>query len=756
MFRKNKKSIALMVTLMFVLSMILPMAAFASVKYTATVTGETAPNGEFNARVVIEISENSIKAQDNTLLIRFPANTRFADGGGVDVTDVVYDEGSGNEYTFGTEDSTTAVVQQYTLSTDNDPATNADKVRLIVDIDGAIVPSGHSGDFKVTFEAPGNSVFSNAAVTIATVGEGTVNITIDDVLNFSSSGIDAIEPIRLKEDRPGAFKAASDSVKFKLPQGFTWVIHGELDDEEAPEATTLVTNWGSDNFIEDEVFGLSDNERTLELRLGRTTEAAYLTLSNLGIAVDESIARKGDVAVTISGKSSTTPSTLVVGRYGDFEAKVTAFGDTPTLLAGRADEEIGKFVIEELLPDTLVVGRSITFALPENTRWSRTETVDEDGNVTETRYAFPQEDAPNSDRNGLYFDNARIVDSVERRIVRFNVTENSVRNPGKFVFEQGEIEIAPNFRGDLVLEVGGNAGVSGKIVVGKVVPPVYMSADSVPEVKIGLGAQEVSDLIITESMTEALMSKPGNRALRIYAPNGVSFASTPKFEVIEGDLVLEQDSVTTDWAQHGREHFVAINVKATSTTPSKIKVSNVKLNIDRTVPEGDLEIAIKSNNSATSEVSFPSSTVAKVAAAKVVTPAPGEMKRSAEFKVNETTYFVNGVEKTMDVAPYIKDGRTFLPVRYVAEALGIANQNIVWDGANSTVTLIQGATVVQVTIGSNVMTVNGAAITMDVAPEVVDPGRVMLPLRFIAERFGAVPGWDAATQTVTINMEIAD
>ena len=34
---------------------------------------------------------------------------------------------------------------------------------------------------------------------------------------------------------------------------------------------------------------------------------------------------------------------------------------------------------------------------------------------------------------------------------------------------------------------------------------------------------------------------------------------------------------------------------------------------------------------------------------------------------------------TMDVAPYIKDSRTFLPLRYVADALGVPDSNITFN-----------------------------------------------------------------------------
>ncbi|NLE90553.1 MAG: copper amine oxidase N-terminal domain-containing protein, partial [Dehalococcoidales bacterium] len=106
---------------------------------------------------------------------------------------------------------------------------------------------------------------------------------------------------------------------------------------------------------------------------------------------------------------------------------------------------------------------------------------------------------------------------------------------------------------------------------------------------------------------------------------------------------------------------------------------------------------------------------------------------------------------TMDVAPYIKDDRTYLPIRYVGYALGIADHNILWDDASKTATLIQGDKVVQVKIGSTTMMVNGVAIAMDVAPEITSD-RTMLPFRFIGQAFGADFAWDDATKTVTMTL----
>ena len=50
--------------------------------------------------------------------------------------------------------------------------------------------------------------------------------------------------------------------------------------------------------------------------------------------------------------------------------------------------------------------------------------------------------------------------------------------------------------------------------------------------------------------------------------------------------------------------------------------------------------------------------------ANCITPA--EAAATAEFKIGSTSSMY-GIAKVMDVAPYIKNDRTYMPMRYVGE-----------------------------------------------------------------------------------------
>ena len=122
----------------------------------------------------------------------------------------------------------------------------------------------------------------------------------------------------------------------------------------------------------------------------------------------------------------------------------------------------------------------------------------------------------------------------------------------------------------------------------------------------------------------------------------------------------------------------------------------------------------------------------------------------AVFTLGQIGYTLNDAEQTMDVAPYAKDGRTYLPVRYVAQSLGIKSSDILWK--NGTATFSSEDKVVSVTVGSLVMTVNGAEVQIDAAPEIVS-GRTMLPVKWIGMAFDAEVSWDATTRQVIVEQK---
>lgn len=109
----------------------------------------------------------------------------------------------------------------------------------------------------------------------------------------------------------------------------------------------------------------------------------------------------------------------------------------------------------------------------------------------------------------------------------------------------------------------------------------------------------------------------------------------------------------------------------------------------------------------------------------------------------------NGAEVMLDVPAQIVNGSTLVPLRAIFESLGAT---VDWDGATRTVTSVKGDTTVKLTIGSDVIYKNGTAKKLNTPAQSIG-GRTMVPVRAVAESFGAHVSWDGATKTVTIVYE---
>ena len=132
---------------------------------------------------------------------------------------------------------------------------------------------------------------------------------------------------------------------------------------------------------------------------------------------------------------------------------------------------------------------------------------------------------------------------------------------------------------------------------------------------------------------------------------------------------------------------------------------------------------------------------------KVVTYAPGaSTKTVVKMTIGKSVGYINNIEKALDAAPIIRESRTMLPVRFVAEAFGAT---VGWDGATSTATVKTADVEIKITIGAKEAVVNGKTVALD-APAFIENSRTYMPVRFVAENLGAAVAWDGVTSTATL------
>ena len=795
--RKSKRLIAILATVALIVTMFIPVAGPAVASGTSVSVLQT-PNVSDNAwqtlgtvKVEVEVGAlengNSVTATlpDDFLLYDVDENTGldFATSGSQSVY-TLFDDVDGSN-TLNTGDVThVRIVVPATYSGDvNDLFQNGamsllpavlDENELQITVqnytqsgnqnvffiyfDSVWVEDGFTGDVVATLEAPSSSGFPSGAAPIARVPGGEVALTVPSVDTMSSDS-DLQVLFRAKELTSGSFEIDSESMKVKLPNGFCF------ESQALPSGFTKV---GGSNYIAfkkiwggDIVWGTPEvNSSKDEITISVTTETAQAAYFEFAVTIavdDEDEAKTGDVVAKVRGETDFSASDLTIAKYGEAGAKIEADGTVPDVIAGQFNQDVADLKITENVSNSLNANKTVTIELPSCAKWTDVDTSgDSDSGADIEFVGFVGNDA---------------------RELKYKVTDTSTSDAAELTLEDFQIAVEPGFTGDIAVTVGGTEGLSGEVVIAHAKAAVEMTASSVPDVKIGLQNQAAGDLVIKENIAEAIKA---DKNLIIDLPDGVKFTSVPKVAV-DGDLDIDDDNVK----RQSEDNQLLIPVDGESSSPSTITISGIAYTVDRTVAEGDLVAKLKgeavmevndrdaieedfSDNESSSGFQldidgdgdtdftmdgasdgfFPTtSSAAKVANATCATPAPDEQKATVVFKINDTSFTVNGVAQTMDVAPYLKDGRTFLPVRYVALACGVSADNILF--SNGKVTLIKGDKVVQMTIGSKTMLINGAAIDMDVAAEISN-GRTMLPFRFIAQALGASVTFDDAAQTVTM------
>ncbi|MEX2461116.1 MAG: alkaline phosphatase family protein [Paenibacillaceae bacterium] len=114
---------------------------------------------------------------------------------------------------------------------------------------------------------------------------------------------------------------------------------------------------------------------------------------------------------------------------------------------------------------------------------------------------------------------------------------------------------------------------------------------------------------------------------------------------------------------------------------------------------------------------------------------------------NPVQIIMNGAAMNTSIPPQIIKGRTYVPLRAIAEGLG---SKVTWDPEQMKVTVEKANKLIAFTIGNPEVTVNSQQATIETAPYIVE-GSSMLPLRFISEQFGLKVTWDSPTNTIYLS-----
>lgn len=146
----------------------------------------------------------------------------------------------------------------------------------------------------------------------------------------------------------------------------------------------------------------------------------------------------------------------------------------------------------------------------------------------------------------------------------------------------------------------------------------------------------------------------------------------------------------------------------------------------------------------------------KIALALATVMAMSTMALSAYAEDSQVNLQLNGEAIVSDQPAVISNGRTMVPVRVVAEALGC---EVTWDAETKTAVFSKDELNASLTIGATVLNITDGEVAVPIeidTPAVIMNGRTMVPVRFLSETFDCEVEWDATTKTANIISRYVD
>ena len=699
--------------------------------------------------------ENVLKADNKTVISASPTSK-------VTITDFISAADDSVEFGF----------------TPSEALKKGDVVSFII-ASGALKSGSENGPVEIAIDGLDSKVTSST-LTVANVGSSstvaTVNGSVKSYGRVSNQTVDA--KIEIRETAVNSI-TTDQVVKLTLPKGIKWdkiAIGGNLAanvnamenvktsaDKIAAKGDYALANDGRSVYIFLDV----NNENTVrQVATLTSTISIDRTASEGDIDVDITSYRAGNFennTFTSEGNTISDASDLVIAKYGNesVEVKTVAESDIPSVYTGFVQTNKDKYnwiqvTVKETVKDSLQSGRFIDFDLPEEVQVVKAEGIK----------ATLKTDAKLKDAANFSKLSDKLIDFDDNKdLSNFSVTvpENNATVAGSETWKADKantftlfipVTIQADYTGDVKVDIkGAKAGIDDTtLTVAKAVPVVTVEAKTT-DVKNGVQKQAVSDIKITENVAGYMNA---GTTLTVALDNlGLTNAlvfDDAKVEVTAGDLEINKTTI--------KEGVINIPIKEESTKPSTISITGITATLNRTLPEGGYNLKIGESiekgknalidNEKYNDEDFDVAPVTVKGYINIVTPADtNTVKVNASFVIGKTSYTNNGTEVSMDAAPYIAKNRTMVPIRYIANACGVTDENITWNQATRTATISGPNNVVTIKMGSNTITTSNGVITMDTVA-VNSGNRIYVPARFIANALGATVTWDAATQTVGI------
>lgn len=630
--------------------------------------------------------------------------------------DIVSQLGTNSNFKFTRENKTQLSVE---AKKDLPASELAHAISLITKVTGA--EASVEIDSNDTAVTSGNYIFATSKDS-----SHKSKVTADDVTAFAITG--EMAPITIEEQYIGAFKNSK-------AQKVTIDLKGKgIEFNHNKNAIIKDAFVGKKAYLGKKFSVKVMDEATLEVEIPANSldanQVGALELKGIQIKASKD-AVYGDVNAVVRGDLNETTE-VTVAKYSDYGTELKVAKEY-TAVAGQKLEGI-EFTLSETVANSLRGNGKITFTFPKEVTIDHVEVKKHEGLKTGAVapvIAITKKDGKNTNEFSVPSIEA---DGKDKASVTFKATLNV---PG-------------DFKENINLIVEGTSIEDKKeVLIAKAIAPT--DSVVVPAiVKPGLKDQTGGKITLKET-SDGNIAK--GKILFALEDSEIRYAKAPEAKVIKGDLVVEPE---VELVEGG---FV-VTVKSESSTPSTLEISQGKLTVGRLVAIGAYKVkiggpalSIQSADEIWDKAKEKYNDIDELIEADfiIVDPnAANDSKNKATFVIGETKYTVNDTEKTMDTAPYLaKEGRTMLPVRYAADALGVNGDQILWDGESKTVTVV-GDKVVQIKLASKEMVINKATVPMTAAAEIKND-RIFIPVAEIARALNANVDWDSVTKTATFN-----
>lgn len=602
---------------------------------------------------------------------------------------------------------------------------------------------------KATISVDGDMVTTDD-LTFAEVKDTGVKASVKKVAEITEEGISALERELKIESNVGDFEVGQ-RFELKLSAGF--------------EFNKLVSDSASKYIVNDDGKG----ERTAIIEVTAATDTITVKADNLVISADT--AEVGaECKLTVKAVKGTagfndTADAIVVAKVvaDAIEVSVDEDEDVPVIYSGvdvanegitdDSDHKALEVTIEEPTAGTLDAKKVLTMELPDGVYVTNVESNDDFG-ADEAAFAAAY-------KKGDYekFEFARrTLDATE---------EGQDAGELKFTLT---LVAEPSFTGDVTLKVDG-AGLdkAQEVKIAKFVSPYTVEA-----------AQ--NDLIIDYRNTKI----PTNIVVKeaedgLWKKNSQFVFGVDKFDDddFEDDATYTVDDKSDLEVKTIKDKLGFKIDKESADDAAAVTISDISLYMSRNLAAGAYDLQLNTTGSdafmkqailAPTGVDKDEATVkyqyydddahfdhvVKEGFVNIITAGRDQDDASFTKKVVVPVgekYLIAGEEQVaLDVPAYISAaGYTMLPVRAVATALGINNNNVLWNQASRTVTILYGQRIITMVAGQKVVTVNGNTIPASATVQIKD-GRTFLPMRDLATALGVTDiTWDAATKTATMN-----